>query len=467
MQDGARVIGYNENGERVVLREGTNRMICWADDPNLSDARGAFFVNCFPKSLEAFENRRQEPAEYGPSNREERMRMRAWLATLVASLLLLGTALPAQQATSDELIARIEGTQVPDRQGLDALTIEELMERFGVPGVSIAVIHDFTIHWAKGYGVADVETGARVDSHTLFQAASISKPVAAMATLKGAAEGHFDLDDDINTILTSWRVPANEYTHDQPVTPRGLLSHPSGAGDGFGFPGYEPGDPTPTLVQILDGHSPSNVGPVLIVRPPLTAHHYSGGGVTMMQRALMDVLGRPFEEILADAVLRPVGMVDSTFEQPLPAARDETAARAHGGRGQAMGPKWHVYPELAAAGLWTTPSDLARLVIDVQRALQGDRDRALSPTMAQLMVTPVGVGDFGLGFQASKRGQGWYFGHGGSNWGFRAQVIAHKLKGYGAVVMTNAERGSAVAQELIARVERAYGWDALDNAVVR
>ncbi len=393
--------------------------------------------------------------------------MRTWLTVLVASLLLLGTVLPGQRAPAEAVIARIEGPQVPDRQGFDAFTIDELLERFGVPGASIAVIEEFAIHWAKGYGVADITTGARVDPHTLFQAASISKPVAAMAVLTAVAGSHFGLDDDINSILTSWQVPANRYTRERPVTPRGLLSHTSGTGDGFGFPGYAPGEPTPTLVDILNGQAPSNVGPVRVVRPPLTAFHYSGGGVTMMQRALMDALERPFDEILLETVLRPVGMTDSTFAQPLPDVRDANTARAHSGRGEAMGPKWHVYPEQAAAGLWTTPSDLARFVIDVQRSLQGDHDAVLPPTMAQLMVTPVGVGDYGLGFQASKRGQGWYFGHGGSNWGFRAQLIAHKLKGYGTVIMTNGERGGAIAQELIARVERAYGWDSLDKAVVR
>ncbi len=219
---------------------------------------------------------------------------RVWVAVFVALLLLVGPATQGQRLSSVPLVTQIEGAQVPDGQGLDGDTIEELMWRFGVPGVSVAVIHDFAIHWAKGYGIADVEAGAAVDSRTLFQAASISKPVAAMATLAAVGQRHFQLDDDINTILTSWQVPANEFTHHQPVTPRGLLSHTSGTGDGFGFPGYVPGQSTPNLRQILDGQLPSNVGPVLIVRPPLTAFQYSGGGVTMMQRALMDALERPF-----------------------------------------------------------------------------------------------------------------------------------------------------------------------------
>jgi CubicO group peptidase (beta-lactamase class C family) len=189
-------------------------------------------------------------------------------------------------------MSAIEGAQSsagPDDLG--ELTLPELMEHFNVPGVSIAVIHDFEIHWAKGYGIADVETGAPVDTETMVQAASISKPVAAMAALRAVQDGLFTLDDDINDILTSWRLYAGESTRDRPVTPRGLTSHTSGLGDGFGFPGYGPADPIPTIVQIFEGRHPSNVGALFMERPPMTLMEYSGGGVTLMQQALADARG--------------------------------------------------------------------------------------------------------------------------------------------------------------------------------
>jgi CubicO group peptidase (beta-lactamase class C family) len=242
------------------------------------------------------------------------------------------------------MMTRIESAQSPDRQGLDRLTLAQVTERFRVPGVSVAVIKDFKIDWAKGYGVADVESGIRVDADTMFQAASISKPVAAMAAVRAAQDGRFGLDQDVNTILKSWKLPDSEFTRGHPVTPRALMSHTSGLGDGFGFPGYHPSAPRPTLVQILDGSAPSNVGKVLMERPPFVAEKYSGGGVTLMQLLMTEALGKAYPEIMQSLVLGPIGMTNSAYEQPLSAAHDRHAARAHSGRGLAMDTKWHVYP---------------------------------------------------------------------------------------------------------------------------
>lgn len=366
-----------------------------------------------------------------------------------------------------DCIAAVEGPQQPDRNGFDALTLAELMTRCHVPGLSLAVIHDFELHWAKGYGIADVVTGAPVATETLFQAGSISKPLAAMALLQAVQDGRFALDDDINTILRSWHLPEGPFTRARRVTPRLLASHTAGLGDGFGFPGYTPGEPLPTVVQILNGEPPSNVGPVRLERPPLEAMQYSGGGTTILQLALTDVLGQPFPQILQEAMFAPLGMTQSTFEQPLSPARDQQAARGHDEQGRAMGPKWHVYPELAAAGCWTTPTDLARFAIEVQRSVHGQSNRVLSRATVQEMLNPVGVGEYAVGFSVERRGQGWYVHHGGRTRGFTAFLIAHKVQGYGLVVMTNIMNGYPFINEIKERVERVYGWDALDKPVPR
>ena len=361
-----------------------------------------------------------------------------------------------------------DSTPVVSGRVSDPAAVRELLKQFKVPGVSIAVIKDFKIEATYAYGVADVETGVPVTAETMFQAASISKPVAAMASLKAVQDGRFSLDQDINTILKSWKLPGGPFTKERPVTPRTLMSHTSGTGDGFGFPGYAPQDALPSIPQILDGvQPPSNLRAVRLERPPLTGYKYSGGGVEIEQLALMDAIGKPFAEIAREWVLDPIGMTHSTFEQPLPSNRQKSAARAHDRDGGRMGDPWHVYPEQAAAGLWTTPTDLARFAIEVQLSLLGKSNRVLSQTTVREMVTPVGVGPFAVGFEMSKEGEGWYFKHGGSNWGFQCNLIAHRVNGYGAAIMTNSDSGGALIQQLLKLIQREYSWDALDSPIPR
>jgi len=366
-------------------------------------------------------------------------------------------------------IAAIEMAQPGAEPGsLGALTLEQLLDSLNVPGLSLAVIHDFEIHWAKGYGVRDVETGAPVDTETIFQAASISKPVAAMGSLKAVQDGLFGLDQDINSVLTSWQLDTEGLAERLAVTPRMLMSHTSGLGDAFGYPGYAPSDSLPTAVQTLEGHPLSNTRPLFMEREPMTAYEYSGGGVTLQQVALSDARGRPFAEVMWSDVLAPLGMIHSLFSQPMPPPREENSAAAHDGAGARKGEaRWHLYPEQAAAGLWTTASDLARFMIEVQLSVRGESNRVLDRAHAREMITPVGVGDFAVGFGLRREGAGWYFGHGGSNWGFRGDVVAHVAKGYGLTQLTNGDRGGQLMEEIRARVARVYGWDVDADPVPR
>ncbi len=398
--------------------------------------------------------------------------MRHLTATLFCALTLAcvntGAQSPLGPPTSPAaLIAAIEGPQAGRDGELAGLALEAAMQKLGVPGVSIAVIKDFDIHWARGFGVADTASGTNVTPDTLFQAASVSKPVAAMAVLKAVQDGRLGLDQDVNAILRSWKVPAGSTPGRPPVTLRSLLSHTSGSDDGFGFPGYKPGAPVPTPVQILSGEKPSNVGPVLFARPPFAAYKYSGGGITLVQLLMTDVMKRPFEDVMRDLVLNPIGMTHSAYEQPLSPARDRNAARGHDRTGAARDVKWHVYPELAAAGLWTTSPDLARFGIELQQSLHGRSNRVLNRGTASEMASPVGVGPFAIGMEMAEIGQGWYLVHGGSNWGFRCLLVVHKLKGYGFAAMTNGDSGGPLLEELQQRVAAAYGWDSLDKPLRR
>nr|WP_315483511.1 serine hydrolase domain-containing protein [uncultured Undibacterium sp.] len=357
------------------------------------------------------------------------------------------------------MITTIESSQKAGESELDKLSLAQLMEKLHVPGMSIAVIKDFKLHWAKTYGVSDAQSGKAVNLQTRFQAASISKPITAMAAMRLVQDGRLKLDTDINTYLKSLKIPANPSFPNQVITPRALFSHSSGAADGFGFPGYEPNATLPTTEEILEGKPPSNVGKILFTEAPFQISKYSGGGVMFMQLAMSDISGRPFAELMRSSVLQPLNMNDSSFVQAKKLEDNPNAAHAHDEAGQRFAAPWHVYPELATSGLWTTPSDLAKAIIAMQNALLGKDESLLTQQSAREMITPVSVGRFGIGWSISQRNNGWYFSHSGANWGYRAWAIGHIRKGYGLVVMTNSDSGMALINQVADRVESAYGWD--------
>lgn len=375
--------------------------------------------------------------------------------------LLFTSHAPAAPAQTDAAsrARRVERGLLPPVvvKGRPAWTIEERMRHYNVPAVSVAVVRDFKVEWARAYGVKDAETGEPATEKTLFQAGSISKPVAAMTALKQVELGKLSLDADINDRLTSWKIPANEFTAKKKVTLANLLSHTAGL-TVHGFPGYAPGEKIPTLPQILDGAAPANTAPVRVDLEPGTKFRYSGGGTTVMQLALTETLRKPFPEIVKETVLGPVGMKDSTYEQPLPPDWLKRAATGHRAGGFPVEGKLHIYPEMAAAGLWTTPTDLATFGIEVQLSLQGKSNKVLSKAMTERMVTPFIEGSPGLGFFNERHGQNVYFSHGGADEGFRALLLMHRDKGYGVAVMVNSDNGQ-IMNEIVRAVAAEYAWD--------
>jgi CubicO group peptidase (beta-lactamase class C family) len=349
-------------------------------------------------------------------------------------------------------------------KGEKTWTLEERMRVHKVPAVSIAVFGSGKILWAKAYGSADADALTAVTDATLFQAASISKPVAAMAALKKVEQGKLALDRNINEYLKSWKLPENELTRKTPVTLAELLSHSAGV-TVHEFPGYAAGRAVPTLVQVLDGAPPANTAAIRVDIAPGKEFRYSDGGYTIVQQALMDVEGKPYPEILAETVLRPLGMTQSTYEQPLLPAQLKSAAAGHDGQGRSIPGKRHTYPEMAAAGLWTTPSDLARFALGLERALEGKPGSLLSKETAAKMITPVHE-NYGLGLGIDQRGPAAYFTHGGSNEGFRCLLLAHRVRGYGAVIMTNAEGGDEIIPEIVRSIAAAYQWEGYSNEPV-
>ena len=338
---------------------------------------------------------------------------------------------------------------------VDDVILGEMRKRH-VAGLSLAIIQDGKIVKARGYGVTERGGDSPVTTATLFQAGSISKSVSALGALRLVEQGKLALDEDVNARLVTWKVPVNEFTREKKVTLRGLLSHTAGL-TVHGFPGYATDDPVPTVVQILDGAKPANTKPIRVDFVPGSKWRYSGGGYTVMQQMIVDVTGTPFPRFMREAVLGPLAMKDSTFEQPLPAETAKlTASGYYGDRSPVKG-RWHIYPEMAAAGLWTTPSDLARFAIGVQEALAGKSDQVLSRRMARQMLTDQKDHD-GLGVFLEGSGQALRFGHGGRDKGFDAQLIAYAETGQGAAIMINANDNSRMISRILESIAREYHW---------
>jgi CubicO group peptidase (beta-lactamase class C family) len=384
-------------------------------------------------------------------------------STFVLALVLFASGGLAQPRadTSAEIearIHRIESAILPVTLTVgitpNAPTLAQRMAALHVPGVSVAVINHGAIEWARGFGVTQIG-GPAVSTGTLFQAGSISKPVAAMAILSLVQSGKLDLDTDVNQYLASWKLPASPLTDRTKVTLRHLLTHTGGV-TVHGFPGYAAGETVPTLVQVLNGEKPANTPAIRVDTAPGTIWRYSGGGYTIAQQVVIDVSGKPFPEVMRATVLAPLGMNHSTYEQPLPKSLVARAAVPYGANGAPIAGGAHTYPEMAAAGLWTTASDLARFAIAVQSALSGKSTLVLSQAMARQMLTP-GMGDFGLGLRIGGSADRRYFGHDGADAGFISNLVAYN-DGSGAVIMTNADGGGQLATELLRTIAHEYDW---------
>lgn len=344
------------------------------------------------------------------------------------------------------------------------------MELYQVPGLSVAVIDDFKIAWAKGYGVTEAGGMTPVTPGTLFQAGSVSKPVAATGALYLVERGKLSLDEDVNRRLKNWKVPENEFTREQKVTLRRILSHSAGL-TVHGFPGYSVDEPVPTLRQVLDGEKPAKTLPVRVDFIPGARWRYSGGGVLIEQQLMIDVSGEPFPQLMREVVFDKIGMNDSTYEQPLPAARASAAASGTYANGKAVPGRWHVYPEMAAGGLWTTPSDLARFAIEIARSKQGKSNRVLSEAIVREMlrvqmprVEEIALGNeqhrdrMGLGFFLGDETRPDLFGHIGDDEGFQAMLFMFGDSGQGVAIMANSENGILLGDYLIENIAREYGW---------
>lgn len=381
--------------------------------------------------------------------------------TWLLFVLLCGAGTVQAQSSLSEKIRQVENTLLPaivvEGEPVEPLTVTDRMKQLRIPGLSLVVIKDGMIEWKKSYGFANRELNRPVDENTLFQAASISKPLAAFATLHWVEKGKFSLDEPVNRYLKDWQVPENDFTTTEKVTLRRIMSHTAGL-TVHGFRGYAHDEERPSITQILTGQKPANSPAVLPDTVPGRMFRYSGGGYTVLQKALVDQLNKPFPVLMHETVFAKLGMQSSSYEQPLADRFRGRAATGYQPDGEAVKGRYHTYPEMAAAGLWTTPSDLARYVIEIQQSLQGRSNRVISKAMTEQMFIK-NRDLYGLGPMMQNQGDSLLFIHGGSNNGFRSLYVAQAHHSNGVVIMTNSDNGFAIIYDIIRSISKVYGWN--------
>ncbi|GGH18571.1 serine hydrolase [Mucilaginibacter phyllosphaerae] len=386
--------------------------------------------------------------------------------TAYAMLLLLaaGLGVKGQSSHQDSVqkkIALVEKNLIGliQTEGQQPWTIQERMAHYKVNGVTVAVIRNYKMEWAKGYGWADAGKRIPVTAQILFQAASISKSLNAVGVLKLVQDGKLDADKDINQYLTTWKFPYDTVARGKIINTKNLLSHTAGL-TVHGFGGYSHKDTLPTIVQILNGTKPANSDAVRSMFEPGLRSEYSGGGTTITQLMVMDITHQPYDKYMYQQVLKPLGMTGSTYTQPPVNTKAGILATGYRNDGAELEGKYNIYPEEAPAGLWTNPTDLAKYIIETQLAYQGKSSKVLNQAFTRLRLTPymdksAALGVFINDFEGTK-----YFEHGGANEGFRCQYFGSLEGGNGVVVMVNSDEG-AINNEIINSVAKVYNFKGL------
>ncbi len=390
---------------------------------------------------------------------------------LIIGFILIAFQTSAQSNSDKDKMKQVENNLIPfvpvkDFKGWNIL---DRMKYYGVPGVSIAVIKDYKIDWAKGYGFADTIQKIPVTTETMFSAGSISKFLMAITALKMVENGQMELDRPINNYLTSWKIAENEFTQKTPVTLRMLLSHSSGTSQSSYF-GFTPNEPLPSIVEILSGAKIAGTRGVVVNSEPNKEFRYSGGGSMIAQMALMDVSKLSFANLTKEALFDKLGMANSTFEQPVPLKYKKQSAWAYSNASWFKGMPY-VYPQQAAAGLYTTPTDLAKIFIDVQKSYLG-KGKILGQSMTKQMLTPqkivsdgaykenIGIGPFLIQRTDNKNPNGVYFEFTGVNAGFLAYGIASVTGGNGVVIMLNSgDDVNGLGKEIRRAIAKVYNWN--------
>lgn len=369
-------------------------------------------------------------------------------------------------------IKRVENSlgdwvKIQDSVGWNIL---DRMTYYRINGVSVAVINNYKVEWVKGYGWADSAQKISVTPGSMFQAASIGKSINAVVMMKLVQDGKLNLSRDINDYLKSWRFPYDTVSHGKKITLFDLLSHTAGLSV-HGFDGYKWGQPLPNIVQILNGLPPANSPAVRSIFEPATRFEYSGGGYEISELMAEDITRQDYARYVRNIVFKPLRMNNTFYFSDLPGEAKRKLATAYRFDGKDIGCKYHIYPENACgAGLWSTPSDFANLIIELQLSLQNNSNKILSAATTRQLFTPTVGNDYALGFFLVQKGDQIYIHHSGLNEGFVSNYYASIKDGNGVVIMANTDYLTGekdITEEITNSVASVYGWKNFYTPVIK
>lgn len=331
-------------------------------------------------------------------------------------------------------------------------SLKSVMRIYHVPVVGYAIINGNKIVAAK---TLSIDPNIKVTKHSLFQAASISKSVSAYGALILVEKKKLKLDNAANSYLVNWKIPANKFNRDDPVTLKQLLNMTSGLSVS-GFAGYSQGERLPSLINILDGTPPANNAPIRVFYTPGSHYFYSGGSFQVLQQLIVDQSHQKFNQFMFHQVLKPLHMKDSLYQYPLPSILHKKVIPGFWSDGKMLKGGWNNYAIAASGGLWSTPTDLAKFAINIVRSYQGKSSALISKSMAQRMLKRGQHTDFGLGVVINGHGRSLNFRKNGHNFGYHCQLLMFPNTGQGIVMMTNSENGMDVINYMIPVIVHNY-----------
>jgi len=339
---------------------------------------------------------------------------------------------------------------------VDSVDLRTAMAYYKVPAISFAVINNDEIVWSDALGYTDANHSKAVDENTLFQAGSMSKSVAAVTALSLVDHGFIGLDENVDSFLGDWHIPNPHHYEADVITLRELLSMSSGLDVG-GYFGYAPGEPLPSLLETLNGVAPANNPPVTLAHEPARMYEYSGGGYEVVQLITDEITKMTSQESAKEFVFGPLNMSNTSYVQPSGVSMNNVA-NATDRNGEGFSYKWRISPEYAAAGLWSTPTDLGKFIVSINKAYKGDGKQVISTEIAKQSVSKQKNTPYGLGFVVEGKGDALHFMKLGQNAGYQGWLVGLPNTGQGAVVMTNSDNGRELAQGLIYSISKAYHW---------